>query len=60
MADWQDLLAGCVRELEAGASPDQARMMLKIIRGYETRVRHLVWTTGLLAAYQGQSHEGGG
>jgi len=43
---WQDLLAERVRELEARASPDpllaeKARAILRIIRGHETRVRHL-------------------
>ena len=43
--DWQDALANEVRELEANgcdiASGDRARSLLKIIRGYETRVRQL-------------------
>jgi hypothetical protein len=44
--DWQDLLAERVRELEARASPDpssavKALALLRVIRGYETRVRHL-------------------
>jgi hypothetical protein len=47
MTDWRDLLAEQVRGLEAKAGyPDpllaqEARAMLSIIRGYETRVRHL-------------------
>jgi hypothetical protein len=47
MADWRDLLAEQVRGLEAEAGyPDpllaqKARAMLCVIRGYETRVRHL-------------------
>ena len=43
MTDWQDLLAERVRELEARASPDplsaeKALALLRVIRGYETRV----------------------
>ena len=45
MADWQDLLAERVRELEAKVSgydpllADRARIMLRVIRAYEVRVR---------------------
>ena len=42
--DWQDLLAERVRELEAGTDPvsaEKALAMLKVIRGYEMRVRQL-------------------
>jgi hypothetical protein len=42
--DWQDLLAERVRELEAGADPMSAEktlVMLRVIRGYETRLRQL-------------------
>ena len=46
MTDWRDLLAEQVRELEARAGPDplaaeKALTLLRVIRGYETRVRHL-------------------
>jgi hypothetical protein len=47
VTDWQDLLAERVRELEAKARgydpslPDKARAMLRVIRGYEVRVRRL-------------------
>jgi hypothetical protein len=46
MTDWRDLLAEQVRELEARARPDpvsaeKALTLLRVIRGYETRVRHL-------------------
>jgi len=47
MTDWRDLLAEQVRGLESKAGyPDpllaqEARAMLCVIRGYETRVRHL-------------------
>jgi hypothetical protein len=44
MDDWQGLLAERVRELEAGADPasaEKALAMLKVIRGYEMRVRQL-------------------
>jgi hypothetical protein len=45
--DWQDLLAELVKQLEACANDhdpslaEKARAMLRVIRGYETRVRHL-------------------
>jgi hypothetical protein len=46
MTDWRDLLAEQVRELEARARPDpvsaeKALVLLRVIRGYETRVRQL-------------------
>jgi hypothetical protein len=47
MTDWRDLLAEQVRGLEAKADcPDpllaeKALGLLRVIRGYETRVRHL-------------------
>ena len=46
MTDWRDLLAEQVRELEARPRPDplaaeKALALLRVIRGYETRVRHL-------------------
>ena len=47
MTDWRDLLAEQVRGLEAKAGcadpllAKKALAMLRVIRGYETRVRHL-------------------
>ena len=55
MTDWQDLLAEQVRELEArisGYDPslaDRARAMLRVIRGYEVRVRRLALRAALHA-----------
>ena len=44
--DWQDLLSERVRQLETRTGPDpvsaeKALAMLRVIRGYETRVRQL-------------------
>jgi hypothetical protein len=46
MTDWRDLLSEQVRELEARARPDplsaeKALALLRAIRAYEVRVRHL-------------------
>ena len=46
MTDWQDLLAERVRQLETRTGPDpvsaeKALAMLRVIRGYEMRVRQL-------------------
>jgi hypothetical protein len=52
--DWQDLLAERVRELETRARPDplvaeKARALLRVIRGYEVRVRRLALRAALRA-----------
>ena len=46
MTDWRDLLAEQVRELEARPRPDplaaeKALVLLRTVRGYEVRLRHL-------------------
>jgi hypothetical protein len=45
MTDWQDLLAERVRQLEAEAGhpalTDKALALLRVVRGYEKRIRRL-------------------
>ena len=56
MTDWQDLLAERVRELEAEVDgldrslADRAMAMLRVIRGYEVRVRRLALRAALHAS----------